>query len=388
MHHVKLLRIALAAILAVLAPLAVAATANAASEAAATTVSSFDVSDATGGEGDAETSMTFRITRSGNTSVWTTIHPYTQDVTTTRKVDYVPILSTTPITFAAGETTKTVTVQIKPDLYDEPDETFRLRLPLNEGSVGHTGIGIGTIVDDNDPPAPPAGPNAVSISDASKAEGNSGSTNTRMALRRTGDISGSATVSYRTVEDTATQDVDFTGVSGATVMFSPGQTTARIDLSIAGDTTVEPDESFHVELFDTTGSGTIISDGTGLVTIITDDFAPSYYDVSDATGVESDGTTSVTFTITRSGGLERSTTIHPWTQDITTTRKVDYVPILSTTPLTFAKHETTKTVTVQIKADLIVEADETFRLRLLLGEAGDGHRGIGIGTIADNDPTS
>ena len=51
-----------------------------------------------------------------------------------------------------------MTVQIRPDLIDEPDKTFRLRLLAAERSVGHTdigigiGIGIGTIVD-NDPAA-------------------------------------------------------------------------------------------------------------------------------------------------------------------------------------------------------------------------------------------
>jgi hypothetical protein len=111
--------------------------------------------------------------------------------------------------------------------------------------------------------------------------------------------------------------------------------------------------------------------------------------VSDATVVEGDDAeSSLTFTITRSGNTSVSTTVHPYTQDITTTRKVDYVPILSTTPFTFAAGETTRTVTVQIKPDLIGEPDETVRLRLLLGESGTGHRGIGIGTIADNDPTS
>jgi hypothetical protein len=126
------------------------------------------VSDASVVEGDdAESSMSFTITRSGNTSVSTTVHPYTQDVTTTRKVDYVPILSTTPLTFAAGETTRTVAVQIKPDLTDEPDETLRLRLLLGEAGTGHRGIGVGTIV--GNLPAP--GPNALSINDVSSVEG-------------------------------------------------------------------------------------------------------------------------------------------------------------------------------------------------------------------------
>jgi hypothetical protein len=345
----------------------------------------YDISDATGTEGEAETtSMTFTITRSGNLDVATTIHPWTQDITTNHKVDYVNIQSMNSLTFAPGETTKTVTVQIRPDLIDEPDETFRLRLA--NPYIGETDIGIGTIVDIT----PDAGPNAISISDASKVEGPSGWAEAQLAITRTGDLTGSATVSYRTVQGTATQGVDYKGVTAATATFAPGQSTVSISILVTGDTPVEPDETFNVELYNPTGHGTSIDDGTGVVTIIDDD-APSYYDIdaANATGVEGDtGMTSMTFTVTRSGNTGISTTVHPWTQDITASHAYDYVNRPSTTPLTFAPGETTKTVTVQIRPDLIDEPDETFRLRLLAAERSVGHTDIGIGTIVDNDPAA
>ena len=342
----------------------------------------YDISDATGTEGEAETtSMTFTITRSGNLDIATTIHPWTQDITTNHKVDYVNIQSTNSLTFAVGETTKTVTVQIRPDLIDEPDETFRLRLA--NPYIGETDTGIGTIVD----VTPDAGPNNISISDASKVEGNSGSTPAGLTITRTGDLTGSATVSYRTVQRTATEGVDYTGMTTAAVTFAPGQSSVPISILVKGETAVEPDETFAVELFDAAGHGTSINDGTGVVTIIDDD-APSFYDVNDASGVESDGETiSMTFTVTRSGNTGISTTVHPWTQDITASHAIDYVNRPSTTSLTFAPGETAKTVTVQIRPDLVDEPDETFRLRLLAAERSTGHRDIGIGTIVDNDPT-
>ena len=341
----------------------------------------YDISDATGLEGETEqTTMTFTITRSGNLDVATTIHPWTQDITTNHKVDFVNIQSTNSLTFDVGETTKTVTVQIKPDLIDEPDETFRLRLA--NPYIGETDIGIGTIVDIT----PDAGPNTISVSNASQVEDNSVWSPAGLTLTRTGDLTGSATVSYRTVQGTATQGVDYVGVSAATVTFAPGQNTISISIWVKGETTVEPDETFSVELFDATGHGTSVDDGTGVVTIVDDD-APSFYDISDATGVESEsGTTSMTFTVTRTGNTGHSTTVHPWTQDITASHAIDYVNRPSTTPLTFTAGETTKTVTVQIKPDLIDEPDETFRLRLLAAERSVGHRDIGIGTIVDDDP--
>jgi hypothetical protein len=78
-------------------------------------------------------------------------------------------------------------------------------------------------------------------------------------------------VSYRTVQGMATQGVDYVGVSAATVTFAPGQNTISISIWVKGETTVEPDETFSVELFDATGHGTSVDDGTGVVTIVDDD---------------------------------------------------------------------------------------------------------------------
>ena len=79
--------------------------------------------------------MTFTITRSGNLDVATTIHPWTQDITATHKVDYVNILSTNSPTIVAGETSKTVTVQIKPDIYHELDETSGSGSPTQTSEI-------------------------------------------------------------------------------------------------------------------------------------------------------------------------------------------------------------------------------------------------------------
>ena len=226
----------------------------------------YDISDASGVEGEAgTTAMTFTITRSGNLDIATTIHPWTQDITAKHNVDYVNIQSTNSLTFAAGETTKTVTVQIKSDLLDEPDETLRLRL-ANPG-IGEKDIGIGTIVDSD----PPAGPNTMSANDGWLNEGDSGSTPRRLTITRTGDISGSATVSYRTVQGTATQGVDYTGVTTGTATFGPGDWFAAIEVPVTGDTTIEPDETFTVELSNPTGSGASIDGRAGVITIYNDD---------------------------------------------------------------------------------------------------------------------
>src|SRR6476659_3812275 len=90
---------------------------------AAVTDPSYAVSGTSVVEGDAgSTSGTVTVTRSGNTSVATTIGYFTFEGTATKNVDYVHIPSTSTITFGPGETTKTVTVQVKGDSVDESDE--------------------------------------------------------------------------------------------------------------------------------------------------------------------------------------------------------------------------------------------------------------------------
>ena len=81
-------------------------------------------------------------------------------------------------------------------------------------------------------------------------------------------------VSYRTVDGTARSvggkgvKADYGAASG-TVTFQPGETTKTIPISIKADRTVEPDETFTVQLFNVVG--TTIVDGSALVTIRNDD---------------------------------------------------------------------------------------------------------------------
>ncbi len=52
------------------------------------------------------------------------------------------------VTFAAGQTTAPVTVQVKGDLIDEPDETFSVVLAGATNGIISDGTGVGTIIDD------------------------------------------------------------------------------------------------------------------------------------------------------------------------------------------------------------------------------------------------
>ncbi len=96
------------------------------------------------------------------------LHYATADGTATAGSDYVAGSGT--ITFAAGETSKVVHVQVNGDTAVEANETLKLILSQPAGATIATGTATGTIV--NDDVTPGGGTPAVSIGDVTVTEGN------------------------------------------------------------------------------------------------------------------------------------------------------------------------------------------------------------------------
>src|SRR5262249_16337197 len=74
------------------------------------------------------------------------------------------------LTIAAGQSGALLTVQVRGDQVDEPDESFQVDLSDAAGATLLDAQGVGTILDDDLPPT-------MSIGDATVTEGNSGTTN-------------------------------------------------------------------------------------------------------------------------------------------------------------------------------------------------------------------
>jgi hypothetical protein len=109
------------------------------------------INDVTVTEGNTgTTNATFTVTRSGDTSLLSTVNYATADDTATQPGDYASSSGT--LTFNAGETTKTVTVSVNGDTLDEADETFLVNLSTPVGATISDGQGVGTITDDDETP--------------------------------------------------------------------------------------------------------------------------------------------------------------------------------------------------------------------------------------------
>jgi hypothetical protein len=71
--------------------------------------------------------------------------------------------------------------------------------------------------------------------------------------------------------------------------FLPGQTTKTVDIWVYGDTDVEPDETFFMNLLDPHGA--TIADSQGIATIVNDDFTypGSFFTVTPCRAVDTRG---------------------------------------------------------------------------------------------------
>ncbi len=78
------------------------------------------------------------------------------------------------------------------------------------------------------------------------------------------------TISFRTANGAATtSDRDYVAKSG-TLTFAPGETTKTITIEVKGDSKKEANETFYLDLFDSS-SNSLFTKNRGLGTIVNDD---------------------------------------------------------------------------------------------------------------------
>src|SRR5207249_11695880 len=86
----------------------------------------------------------------------------------------------------------------------------------------------------------------LSISDVSQTEGNSGTTNFDFKVTLSAASGQTVTVDYVTADGAATVS-DYQPTNG-TLTFNPGETSKTVSVSVNGDPTDEPNETFVVNL--------------------------------------------------------------------------------------------------------------------------------------------
>ena len=275
---------------------------------------------------DGATNLVYTFTRTGSTTAALTVNfsiggtaDFSTDYTQTGAASFTPPTGT--VTFAAGNSTATVTVDPSADTTTEPDETVILTVTAGTGyEVGAPDSATGTINNDD---------NSVSVAVSPGAVNEDGATNLVYTFTR-GDSTGALTVNF-SVGGTATFNTDYTqtgaatfGATTGTVTFAAGSLTATVTVDPSADLTVEPDET--VILTVTAGSGYTIGAPSAATGTITNDDTDVTVAVSPLSVTE-DGATNLVYTFTRSGvtqqcadgELQRSAVRRP---SVPTTRRV------------------------------------------------------------------
>ena len=341
-------------------------------QVAAGTLPALSINDVTLAEGHSgTTAATFNVTLSPPTTETVTVSFDTLNGTASAGSDYAAHSGT--VTFAAGESLKTVTILVDGDIAVEGNETFFVNLSAPSGATIADGEGQGTITNDDLP--------TLAINDVTVTEGNAGTTSATFSVTLSPAATETVTVAFATANGTASAGSDYVAGS-STLTFNAGETVKAVTVTVNGDTMPEANEAFFVNL--SAPSGATLADTQGLGTITNDDLPT--LSINDVTVLEGpSGTANATFNVTLSPAATETVTVAFATADGTATAGSDYVAGSGT--LTFTAGQTVKTVVVTVNGDTASEANEMFFVNLSAPSGATISDTQGIGMITDDDWT-
>ncbi len=337
-------------------------------------------------EGNAGTAtINFTVTLSAASAQTVTVNWATADGSATAGSDYVTTTGT--LTFIPGDTSETIPVTINGDTTAETNESFTVNLTTPVNATILDANGTGTITNDDA---------TVSIGDVTVTEGNAGQVAANFSVTISAAIPQIVTVNWATANISATggasvaAGVDYIAGSG-TVTFPANSTAAQtVTVQVNGDTAVEPNETFAVNLSSPVNA--TIVDGQGVGTITNDDSAGA-----GVTITQSNGTTNVT-----EGGATDSYTVVLNTQpagvvNIALTTSPSSQCTVNPTTLVFNPAITplwnvAQTVTVTAVNDTAVENTHGCSIAHAATSTDGAYNGITINNvlvnITDNDTTT
>jgi subtilisin family serine protease len=223
----------------------------------------FSFSASTYSVAESGSSAAITITRPFSVSDSTSVHFSASGGSATAGSDFTAVSET--VTFAAGETQKTVYVPIANDTAIEANETVSLALsdPSTGSALASPSAATLTIVDDD---------RAIAF-DSSSFQVQEGEGSAEIAIVRTGLTSGTDSVSFATSNGTAKAGSDYTSVS-KTVTFPAGESWETVSVPIKNDKIHEQKETVNLTLSSPSSEATLGSVRTAVLTITDNDKAP------------------------------------------------------------------------------------------------------------------
>jgi chitinase len=180
--------------------------------------------------------------------------------------DYNAVSGT--LTFARGETSKSIQVPVRGDRTPESDEYLFVNLRDAKNARVAAARASLTLIDDE--------PRITVGSAGGAGEGDAGTTPYTFNISLSLAYDQPVTLTYATRDDTAVAGEDYLAASG-TLTFSPGETFQTVTVMVIGDVVADPSEGFYLDITATSANAQVIG---GL---------SSYATIFDEEGVIDDG---------------------------------------------------------------------------------------------------
>ncbi|MFM7129943.1 MAG: Calx-beta domain-containing protein, partial [bacterium] len=332
------------------------------------------VADATTPEGNtAGLTLIFTVQLSLPSDLTTTVKFSTLADTALAGSDFVTKSGT--ITFAPGEMSKQVAIEILSDQLYERDEKFYFVLDTPFQATIGTSRAIGTIL--NDDPMP-----GLRVTDTTINEptGSSSILNINVVLTQPSTLP--VTVDYATANDSATSPADYNATTGS-IVFQPGETTKSIKIVIKGDSIYELTEKFQFVLSSAVGAS--LDQATATCTIVDDDPKPTI-SINQVTITEPDTGSTATANVIVSLSAASSQPVKVFVEpvDDSAMNGLDYRALAA--EILIPAGSVSATYPVTIIGDRIHEADETMTVKLTSVTGEPVSQSTGSVKIIDNDP--
>ncbi len=323
-------------------------------------------------EGDTgATTFTFTVTRTGNltgsASAAYTVAGTGADPASAE--DFVGGgFPTGAVTFADGEASATITVEVQGEAVFEADEAFTVTLSdPQSATLGASTQATSTILNDDVP-----GVLTIASVLANLPEGDTVGATLTFVVVRSVNAAGPVSVDFSVtgIGANGVDADDFPGgvLPSGTVEFADGQAVALVTVPVAGDTLPEANEFVAVTLSNPVGA--VLGDSiTAVGTVINDDDFGELTIAADQVSLdEGDGGTTVfTFTVSRTGNLTgpSSATFTVAGEGIDPASADDFVGgVFPTGTVMLADGDASATITIEVEGDLAVEGDEAFSVTL------------------------
>jgi hypothetical protein len=323
--------------------------------------------------GEREPYAEFVIRLSAPSSNVVSVNYSTSNGTATAGSDF-EYFGSAALSFAPGETLKTVRIVIENNATAENEESFNFVLASATNATIATPRVIGTIVDNDGTAGTPVIRIRAPVVDESANEAVFAITLDRPSV-------ATVTVSYATATGTAGSG-DFTAVSGV-ASFAPGQMVVIVPVPIVDDALAEVDESFDLVLSGPVNATLPDPRGTALIGR-NDQPTVSTPMISTADVVVGEREPYAEFVVRLSAPSSNVVSVNYSTTNGTAYSGSDYEGVAST-PLSFAPGETLKTVRIAIENNTTAENDESFSFNLASATNATIATPRVIGTIIDND---